>query len=120
MNIRRFKNSFLSFFFLSALLVAWLADHSASHYQQRMTLLVAILLVLLSAVLAVLMSMPEQRDEQEPVTTPEQRKNAAMFRHQPAAANFRVRMAHNEQVRRRSNVRKYYTVNPDHTAFNSK
>lgn len=120
MNFRRFKNSFLSFFFLSALVVAWLADNSVSHYQQRMTLLVAVLLVMLSATLAVLMSMPEKREEREPVTTPEQRRNAAMLKHQPAAANFQVRMARNEQVRRHASSRRYYTLNSDHAVFNSK
>lgn len=111
MNIRRFKNSFLSFFFCAALFVAWLADHSDSQYQQRMVLLVSILLLLLCVASAYLMSMPAPRKVSKPYLTPEQRKNAALFRHQPASANFQVRMAHNERVRRHSNARKYYTIN---------
>jgi len=119
MNIRRFKNSFLTFFFFAALVVAWLADNSPSQYEQRMTLLIGVLLLMLCVALAYLMSMPSQVKQQrmQSVLTPEQRKNAALFRHQPTSANFRVRMAHNEQARRNANARKHYAVNPDHAAF---
>lgn len=102
MNIRRFKNSFLTFFFVAASFVAWLAQNSSSHYQQRMTLLISILLLMLCAALALIVAMPEQPTARKSRASlsPQQQRNAALFRHQPASAQFGVRMAHNEQMLR--------------------
>jgi ATP/ADP translocase len=120
MNLRQFKNSFLTFFFVSALFVAWLADHSDSRFQQRITLLISVLLLMLCILCAILIALPtrpKRATQRAKLTTVEQ-QNAAMFRHQPASANFRVRMTANEQKRKAANSRKRYTINPDHQAFN--
>jgi preprotein translocase subunit SecG len=103
MNVRRFKNSFLTFFFAAALFVAWLAEQSSSLYQQRMTLLISVLMLMLCIALALAISMPEQPKRPKAARsslTPEQQRNAAMFRHQPASAQFKVRMFYNEQLQR--------------------
>lgn len=80
-----------------------------------MTLLIGVLLLMLCAALALFISMPMQQRQMRSraAISPEQQRNAALFRHQPASAQFKVRMARNEQVRRQAKARKYYTVNPN-------
>lgn len=97
MNIRRFKNSFLTFFFVAALFVAWLEACSSSHYQQRMTLLIGVLLLMLCAALALAIAMPSSQTSRK---SPQQQRNDALLRHQPASAQFKVRMNDTEQKRR--------------------
>jgi hypothetical protein len=111
MNLRRFKNSFLTFFFAGALLMAWLIDHSASAYQLRMDWLIACLLTLLALAMATLIGAEKRAIPRVSSMSKQQQRNAAMFRHQPNHAAFNVRVVANEQQRKR------YKINPNHPAF---
>jgi hypothetical protein len=73
----------------SALLVAYLVDTNTA-YQQRVTLVIAILLLLMCLLIALYCAL-DKRVLQPSRMTADQRANAALFRHYPQTASFQVR-----------------------------
>ena len=87
---RKFRRTLTRMLIASGLLVAYLADHSVSAYQSRTTALIAVLLCMLSLAVAFLVTF-ENPQAPKSMLTEEQKRNALLFRHQPKAADFRVR-----------------------------
>lgn len=107
MNVPAFRRSLLQYLAVSALIVAWLADHQVTASQGRATLLIAVLLFALCVLLAFLtaydFSATRARIESQydaHAAFEEVDERTMLSRHQPLRAQFMVREFAAENARK--------------------
>ena len=89
MKANAFNKGFTRSIIPCALFIAWISDHSNSHLVYA-NVVIAVLLFLICICIGLLCA---NWDIKLPVSklTAKERQNAALFRHYPKSANFRVR-----------------------------